>query len=220
MRAKYKFIATLLLSAMVAVAAPTPLKRPAKRTPSIDTLDLSSGKNQAHNILSHLSQVKDKSRVINSYQQDADGPAYDGPFPHARRPRPSPASSLFRMTHTTTSDMPAPECPASLVDHGEVAERGDHWWDIARVLLRSAAGAGDRVQKGVEDGKLVKAVKKVAKAPKRPKEVVVVGEDMLGRRIVKRGTEVFIEEPYFQGRQWQGAEELDDETDEPYWDEA
>ncbi|OXH24425.1 hypothetical protein J008_05767 [Cryptococcus neoformans] len=51
-----------------------------------------------------------------------------------------------------------------------------------------------------------------------PKEVVLVvlGEDHLGRRIMKRGTKVFIERALFTGRQWKGAEEMDDETDEPY----
>ncbi|WVQ74556.1 hypothetical protein IAR50_004157 [Cryptococcus sp. DSM 104548] len=41
--------------------------------------------------------------------------------------------------------------------------------------------------------------------------------DGSGRRIIKRGRELIIQEPHVTGFQWHGAEELDDETDEPYY---
>ncbi|OCF39073.1 hypothetical protein I317_07143 [Kwoniella heveanensis CBS 569] len=49
------------------------------------------------------------------------------------------------------------------------------------------------------------------------RETVELGSDHLGRMIVKRGNEFMIQEPADQGRQWGGADELDDENDEPYW---
>ncbi|WVR03891.1 hypothetical protein IAU60_000890 [Kwoniella sp. DSM 27419] len=44
-----------------------------------------------------------------------------------------------------------------------------------------------------------------------------VGSDHLGRKIVKRGNVFHIQEPEDQGRQWGGADELDDINDEPFW---
>ncbi|WVF66988.1 hypothetical protein IAT40_001731 [Kwoniella sp. CBS 6097] len=49
------------------------------------------------------------------------------------------------------------------------------------------------------------------------RETVELGADHLGRMIVKRGNEFMIQEPSDQGRQWEGADELDDENDEPFW---
>nr|XP_031863017.1 uncharacterized protein CI109_001493 [Kwoniella shandongensis]KAA5530089.1 hypothetical protein CI109_001493 [Kwoniella shandongensis] len=46
---------------------------------------------------------------------------------------------------------------------------------------------------------------------------ITLGSDSLGRRITKRGHRIMIEEPRDTGRQWGGAEEMDDESDEPYW---
>ncbi|KAK8861495.1 hypothetical protein IAR55_002316 [Kwoniella newhampshirensis] len=48
-------------------------------------------------------------------------------------------------------------------------------------------------------------------------ELVDLGSDPLGRKITKRGLRIMIEEPRDLGRQWGGADEMDDESDEPYW---
>ncbi|ORY27448.1 pyridoxal phosphate-dependent transferase [Naematelia encephala] len=45
----------------------------------------------------------------------------------------------------------------------------------------------------------------------------VLGEDHLGRSLVKRGRVFLIEEPVVNGHQWVGADELTDEDDEPFW---
>ncbi|ODN97412.1 hypothetical protein L198_03976 [Cryptococcus wingfieldii CBS 7118] len=54
---------------------------------------------------------------------------------------------------------------------------------------------------------------------KRPmRDLVLVNDvDGSGRRLVDRGGDLIIQEPQLKGFQWRGAEELDDETDEPYY---
>ncbi|WVQ94627.1 hypothetical protein IAU59_001707 [Kwoniella sp. CBS 9459] len=49
------------------------------------------------------------------------------------------------------------------------------------------------------------------------RDLVELGSDHLGRTILKRGNEFMLQEPADQGRQWEGADELDDENDEPFW---
>lgn len=128
---------------------------------------------------------------------------------------PSAHSSLLGATRTTSSDPPLPiEDEPSLE---EIRSWRKHNGLLSTMLRIFGPWVHTSMKEPLwkndmdEDNQRIGPIRMG-----RPKEVLVLGEDHFGRRIVKRGTEVFIEEPVFNGRQWEGAEEMDDETDEPY----
>ncbi|WWC87773.1 uncharacterized protein L201_002665 [Kwoniella dendrophila CBS 6074] len=55
---------------------------------------------------------------------------------------------------------------------------------------------------------------------KRDLPIEEMGKDHLGRKVVRRGNEFEIQEPEDQGRQWGGANELNDENDEPFYHDS